>query len=164
MNAKKAILMGLQQLLAEKRLDDITVQDILNASEVSRRTFYRYYRDKYDVITSYYVDNIAEHQRALTPETMREITKKTILFVMNHRAFFSRAVGQGDVNSLDDTIFRCSLRFCELLRGEAELSEEARFQAEFFAHGCVGIFRGWILAKEPVDADTLTDWLMAMLP
>lgn len=166
MNARKAILTSLRQLLEEKRLDQITVQDILDASEVSRRTFYRYYQDKYDVITSYYLDNITAQQKELTADSIRQITKQTVLFAMENRAFFLRAMGHGDINSLDHTIFQCSLRYCELLPGRAmaELPDAERFRAEFFAHGCVGTFRTWILEKENPDAEELTDWILALVP
>ena len=39
----------LSELLEEKAFSKITVQDILSRAELQRSTFYRYFRDKYDV-------------------------------------------------------------------------------------------------------------------
>lgn len=50
-------------LLEEKEFSKITVQDILNRAEIQRATFYRYYKDKYEVvevINSYLSNHFAD--------------------------------------------------------------------------------------------------------
>jgi len=167
MNVKKAILDGLRELLNVKKLDEITVQDILDASDVSRRTFYRYYRDKYDVITRYYLENVVAQQTDLTPDSIYQVAKEIILFAIENRQFFKHAIGHGDINSLDHMIYTCSFQFCEILLNkgtELQLSDEEQFKIEFFSHGCVGIFRRCILEKELSDVGLLSQWIVDLLP
>ncbi|MCR5145138.1 MAG: TetR/AcrR family transcriptional regulator [Lachnospiraceae bacterium] len=45
----KAIRTSFVEILQNKPLDKITVQDICNAAEINRATFYRYYVDIYDL-------------------------------------------------------------------------------------------------------------------
>lgn len=46
----KAISSAFLHLLEKKPFEKITVQDILDATPVSRATFYKHYRDKYEII------------------------------------------------------------------------------------------------------------------
>src|SRR6478609_2843086 len=41
---------ALVQLIAEKPIDDITVQDVLDRASVGRSTFYLHFRDKNDLL------------------------------------------------------------------------------------------------------------------
>ena len=46
---KKQIRIALSELLEEKELRNITVQEIADKAEISRTTFYNYYLDVYDI-------------------------------------------------------------------------------------------------------------------
>ncbi|MFZ5755266.1 MAG: TetR/AcrR family transcriptional regulator [Pseudomonadota bacterium] len=52
--AKLEILVNSLVVFIERGITDVTVQDILDASSVSRRTFYKYFRNKIDVLESLY--------------------------------------------------------------------------------------------------------------
>ena len=45
---------GLARCMVHAKFDDIRTSDILEESGVSRSTFYRHYRDKYDMVNSNY--------------------------------------------------------------------------------------------------------------
>ncbi|WEV60453.1 TetR/AcrR family transcriptional regulator [Streptococcaceae bacterium ESL0729] len=47
---RKKIQAALINLLADKRFDQITINDIVDQAELNRSSFYRYYEDKYDLI------------------------------------------------------------------------------------------------------------------
>lgn len=55
---KKAII----ELMAEKNLDQITVQDIADRADVSRKTFYLRYLDKFDLLDKLIEEHINEMQ------------------------------------------------------------------------------------------------------
>jgi len=46
----KAIQTAMVHLLKSKPFEKITVQDILDETPVSRATFYKHYRDKYEIV------------------------------------------------------------------------------------------------------------------
>ncbi len=54
MNTKKIITDAAFSLFREFPFDVITVQMILNKAEVSRKTFYKYFEDKYELMELYY--------------------------------------------------------------------------------------------------------------
>ncbi|MEQ3724195.1 TetR/AcrR family transcriptional regulator [Alcanivorax sp.] len=62
--ARAEILIHSMQVFAQRGLPRTTVQHLLDASDVSRRTFYKYFRNKMDVLESIYrifVDNMLLH-------------------------------------------------------------------------------------------------------
>ena len=53
-STKQLVYESLSKLLLIKSIENLTVNDIIRSSGVSRATFYRHFLDKYDVMTSYY--------------------------------------------------------------------------------------------------------------
>lgn len=49
-NTKNRIRMGIINALKEKPLNEVTTKDIIEAAEVSRKTFYTYYNDQNDLL------------------------------------------------------------------------------------------------------------------
>lgn len=54
--AKKLIMQATVELLRTKKIEDIRITEILQAASVSKRTFYLYFHDKYDVCCMIYDD------------------------------------------------------------------------------------------------------------
>lgn len=53
---RKLLFKALRELMAEKRYDSITVQDILDQADIGRTTFYAHYQDKEDLATSMLIE------------------------------------------------------------------------------------------------------------
>jgi AcrR family transcriptional regulator len=49
-NTDETFATALRQLSAQRRFDEITIEDILQRAGYSRRTFYQHFRDKYDLL------------------------------------------------------------------------------------------------------------------
>jgi len=58
MDTKGIIIEAMKQLLAEQRFDKITVQNIIDRAHCSRGTFYRHFKDKYDIMNYYYLASV----------------------------------------------------------------------------------------------------------
>jgi len=64
----RAISHALMSLLKTKSFDDITVQDILDATPVTRSTFYKHFHDKYEIVEKmqdFYLSNQHEIRHLL---------------------------------------------------------------------------------------------------
>lgn len=57
---QKALKQTMITLLQEKKIEEITVTDICEESEIVRRTFYAHYTDKYDLIEKIMSDYISD--------------------------------------------------------------------------------------------------------
>lgn len=53
-NTKMEVLVNSMAVFAEKGVTETTVQNLLDAAKVSRRTFYKYFKNKVDVLESIY--------------------------------------------------------------------------------------------------------------
>ena len=58
MNTKKYIEITLMSLLEKKPIDKIKVNEIIRKVETCKGTFYKYYRDKYELLYSCFQNNI----------------------------------------------------------------------------------------------------------
>ena len=52
LNAKDYLALSAIELFSKNRIEDVTVKDICQNCDLSTRTFYKYYRDKYDIINT----------------------------------------------------------------------------------------------------------------
>ncbi|MFZ5724216.1 MAG: TetR/AcrR family transcriptional regulator [Pseudomonadota bacterium] len=89
--AKLEVLVNALLVFIDKGITDTTVQDLLDASGISRRTFYKYFRNKLDVLESLYalaVDIMVLRYRADIADTtsVGELARRfTEVFFAFHR-------------------------------------------------------------------------------
>ncbi len=78
---RKLLREALVQLIEEHDFDSLTVSDIAERAMVSRAAFYRYYRDKYDLVESLFQDMLVSVAREIEP-----IRKSAISRASTHSA------------------------------------------------------------------------------
>lgn len=59
-NEKEILAESFWELAARKNIEEITVKDITENCRYSSATFYRHFRDKYDLIVWAYTESVAE--------------------------------------------------------------------------------------------------------
>ena len=87
----KQIRIILAQLLTEKELRDITVQEIAEKAEISRTTFYNYYLDVYDVYEQLENTVLTELGLLITehgPKTKYEVYPAVFKYIMDNPEVF----------------------------------------------------------------------------
>lgn len=55
--AKMKILYALEKLLWERSVDEINVSNIVREAGIARKTFYRHYQDRYDLVDRYFEEH-----------------------------------------------------------------------------------------------------------
>lgn len=78
-------------IFSQKGISDTTVQDLLEASQVSRRTFYKYFKDKYDVLENIYRLSINMFSKRFSDRlhesnSLRELAEKTVSSYFSYHA------------------------------------------------------------------------------
>ena len=48
------IIYALEKLLWERSVDEINISDIVREAGIARKTFYRHYQDRYDLVDRYF--------------------------------------------------------------------------------------------------------------
>lgn len=71
--SKAMIRSAFIELLAEKPLEQITIVDIVNRSDLSRNTFYAHYQDIYAVLEEFQTETITQMNEALDEAVANQI-------------------------------------------------------------------------------------------
>ncbi len=134
-----------EALLKEMPIEAISVKTIIEASKTSRTTFYRYFKDKYDVITWIYtseVDRIVVENHSFSTVTLR-----IFHFMYARREFFISAFSYEQQNSLVEYMAERSLEDCVRIVKDALQTEELprymEASIDFFVAGCIRTWQGW---------------------
>lgn len=92
MKSQKAIKKALIELMSEKDFDQITIQDISDRADISRKTIYLHYTDKFDLLDKLIEENINNLRNV--SETVNEMewkpaTQICFEYLEGHYPFFS---------------------------------------------------------------------------
>lgn len=86
---------AMKELLEHDSIDKITVKQIVDQCGVTRPTFYRHFKDKYDLV-NWNFDKLAQKsfRQMGVSLTLREGLTKKFEFIQGERTFFSAAAGR----------------------------------------------------------------------
>ena len=151
------LALALAELMETESFDKITTSEILEQSGVSRSTFYRRYRDKYDLLTSNY--------QQLLDETLGKIAEglsfKESFFrlyeaLKAHPSFFKNALSSDEPNGLKQYIFRKSYETYDQLLKKQGIDTDStyyRWLLTGYLKGALEVTCIWVEQdmKEPID-------------
>lgn len=147
---KKHILESFNELLEKKDFDKITVEEVCARAEISKPTFYRYYRDKYDVMT-YNFQLLFEEYFVLTEELdlhsfleqMYRATQENFLPIKRTFDVLGR-------NSMNEVIYSLVVgALVDRLAGlqDGTITREQRIQCDILAYGISYIGENWVSGR-----------------
>ncbi len=147
---KRYIAETTARLLKVKRIEDITIREIVEASDVSRATFYRNFNDKYDLINwifEQYMDQITSYY-SHTTLCYKQITFDIVSFMKNSRALFNKCFDYIGQNSFQDFFEQEITNYVEnhlkeLLKVD-KLSREQEMMIAFNSKGVVNCVNEWL--------------------
>lgn len=85
----KALFDALYALMQRRTIEELTVGDILEQAHVSRSSFYRHYRDKYELLTTSYKHILeSTYLRCLHGSPWKESATSLYTVLADHPAFF----------------------------------------------------------------------------
>ncbi|WP_077611824.1 hypothetical protein [Clostridium sp. Marseille-P2415] len=91
-DTKKKIADVLKELMNEKPVRKITVQDIMDRKEMRRQSFYYHFRDIYDVINWICKKQLLEKMEYAPEETFEEWMCKVTRLIKEDRRFYRRVL------------------------------------------------------------------------
>ena len=143
---KEALADTLREMLEERSIDKITVEEIVERSGYSKRTFYNHFRDKHDVVSYIWK---REYRSCMYEGDELLSTYDFLLKYHRHEAslttFFRNVLTYSGQNNLWETVHEASIE-CTLLQMrrngfEGELDESYRSAINFWVHGMNGMSR-----------------------
>ncbi len=169
--AKEILAESFRELAEKKNIDKITVQDIVDNCGYSPATFYRNYKDKYDLIAWYYTEKTFEIQRRAGKDgyTWRDAYRDGTKFYKENKAYlanlftytrgldsFIQNMTQINYESCTDYLQRCY--------PERQLDKLTEMKLHLYCMGASRLISEWVLDKIDLTEDELTQVLVESLP
>ncbi len=150
MRTKDSIIAAFNELITKHNLEDITVEMICEIAQISRTTFYRYYKDKYEVMNDNYkrlLDHYVASDLCHSYMDLFEYMYLGARTIFPDMARMFRSVG---ANSFSDFIYNYSLENLHQItireRG-TDLTEDEVMQCDLFCWGLAYMYEKWIEGK-----------------
>lgn len=159
---------AMKELLEHEVVDKITVKQIVDQCGVTRPTFYRHFKDKYDLI-NWYFDRLAQKsfKQMGISLTLREGLVRKFEFIKGEGKFFAAAFSSESQNCLMEYDYECIYQFyCEIIhkQGIEKISEELEFLLRMYCRGSIAMTVEWATKGMKLLPQQLADRLIEALP
>ena len=149
-------------------VDRITVKQIVERCDVTRQTFYRNFKDKYDLI-NWYFDKLAivSFRQMGVSLTLREGLIKKFEFIKGERCFFTAAFKSEDHNSLLQHDFDFIYEFYKdiIKRNIRKRSRRiSKFLLEMYCRGSIAMTVQWVTGGMKRSTEDMAELLVRALP
>ena len=149
LNAKYKLAASIKECMKTTPVDRITVKDIVEGCGLTRQTFYRNFKDKYDLINWYFDKLVLQSFEQIgVGHTVGESLTQKFEFIRSEKAFFTEAFRSDDYNSVKEHDLTLILQFYMSLiarKTSRPLSEELEFLLEMYCRGSVYMTEKWVL-------------------
>ena len=137
---EKKILDGFIRLLEKKPIEQISVTEICAESGVSKRSFYNYYCDKYDVILKVQaIPEMTDEDTEVSLSTVENYFRRRYRWLLEHRGFLknvSRYFGQNSsVLAFKDSLVKLIWKIIRQNHPEINQTPELTYAVNCFVYG-----------------------------
>ncbi|MCF0113849.1 MAG: TetR/AcrR family transcriptional regulator C-terminal domain-containing protein [Erysipelotrichaceae bacterium] len=151
-----------------KALDKITVTEIVERCGTTRQTFYRNFKDKYELVNWYFqsvsVSKFESYARSGDFKTALYLKHEMI---SNEYHFYREASNSFDINSLQNYDYNSMMKTCsEIIEAKlhAPLSTELRVILSVYCHGCIDVTTEWVRKGMPFTSQQIASYLWKAMP
>ena len=163
-----AIIAGFNRLITEHDFHKISVEMIMKEADVSRSTFYRYFKDKYDVMNANYKCILDYYIVPERSQNYRDLCFHLFEYAQENLKIFKRALESTGFNSLTNYIYEYSyqtaLKITQLNRNGAGFTPAEELQVDVFCNGICAIYKNMVGQRYRISASEAADALYEMMP
>mgnify|MGYP001806630560 FL=1 len=156
------------ELMAGTSFNRITVEMIIEKSGVAKSTFYRHFRDKYDVLnynSTALADRLIGQQKCADWKEFLLCMSRSIARDIRYYGQAFRTFGQ---NAHSDFLFSYTFKFvekCYLTHyNQEQLTGAARNAVVHYCHGCVGLLKDWLNDPEEQTPEQIAESFYQCMP
>lgn len=155
---KRAMSAALKNLLKEKKLNKITVQDIADECGINRQTFYYHFQDIYDLVEWTCIEDtekVLKENR--TYDTWQEGFLSVFDLAKKEKTFIDNIYRSVSLEMLEQYLYRLVYPLLknvvdEKANGQTVREENKKYIADFYKYAFVGVLLEWIrndMAESP---------------
>lgn len=147
---KDAIKYAFMDLLEEKKLENITVKDIVNKCKVNRNTFYYHFHDIYDLMDYVFT---SEAEKLIEINQLSVRWKESLLslgeYLLTHKKMIYHVYYSINRDILEkylyDVVSDCIMRIIkEEVKGQDISEKTCQILCDFYKYALVGMLLDWI--------------------
>ena len=166
---REAIMDAFIAMIEEMPLESVHTEELITRAGVSRSTFYRLFRDKYDVMNSIYL----LHSKKMVYENphlsnWKEWVRADLPHIRRHIGFFRSVISYKGQNSFLDSAkeyYRDNmLRHIRKHFKEGDLPEEIAFSVDVYIQVSVFAVAWWIQGNCETPIETLISYVEGCIP
>lgn len=166
-NTKQKIARALRQLMSERPLSKITVQDLMERAEMKRQSFYYHFQDIYDVLGWICEQQLGEPLRENMELDFEIWCLKLIGLMEEDRAFYRRVFLAGSpevVREFCEGLVRPRMaRLLFQAEDPRQLLREQAFVADFCTRALTGYFVELCTSRKELDWGEVRTCLHSLL-
>ena len=167
-NMKYRLADAMKICMRRSPVEKITVQEIVDECGTTRQTFYRNFKDKYDLINWYFDKILLESFEHMGEgRTIFEGLANKFHYIEDEKLFFRAAFKNDDQNNLRDHDFHLILQFyTERIEGKTgrKMSPHLKFLLEMYCQGSIYMTVQWVLGKINADPEKMAEDLVDAMP
>lgn len=159
---------AVKDLIKGQSLDKITVTDIVIKSKMTRQTFYRYFKDKYDLVNWYFEKLVMQSFRQMANGcSLCEALFLKFEFIKEEHTFFKAAFKSNDYNNLINYDYQCIYEFYKAIierNSNHKIDKELDFLLVMYCKGSIDMTVDWVLKDMPIEIEKIVSLLEEALP
>ncbi|MBQ5398950.1 MAG: TetR/AcrR family transcriptional regulator [Ruminococcus sp.] len=151
LKTRKAITDGLCELLAEKELRSITVQEIADKADVNRVTFYKHYYDIYDLYEKTEKEALSELGMVVLgyrENRAVDFASGMVDYISENKKLFKMLFSPHNTGELRDKFVKMVEGLFRLIQSEKCGTDLGDRRLDFYcgyqANGCISVFEKWV--------------------
>ena len=150
-STKQAFADALKSLLAAKELSAVRVQELCRICGAERPTFYYHFRDKYDLVSWIYEQDLQKSIRLSGERYGRAQLEQLLLILQADQNFYRKAFHDSGQNALLSHIFQSNIRLAREVLGDEQtlvhLTREEEFQIRVYTYAWCGCLQDWVSGR-----------------
>lgn len=148
---KKALLQSLTRLMNEKKISDISVKELTDLADINRSTFYKYYKDIFDMLEQIETEMFVEFSRAFEKLNKETNSYANLLsfftyifeYVQNNADMCKILLGHdGDYSFIEK--FKNAIIKTKPPFDESVPKVKIHFLRPYIIAGCIGVIQQWL--------------------
>jgi len=153
-STKQELAASLKTLLCRKALSKISVGELCAQCQMSRKSFYYHFRDKYDLVIWIFETEFMAPLSTADLHSTWDFLLRLCEYFQKNQLFYRRALEPNGQNSLEEylrTLIHSILS--QLAPADAD-DTRLQFYAHFYSDAFLSSVRRWLNSKPPLDAQS----------
>ncbi len=150
---------AIERLLEEKELDSITISEILKESGLSRSTFYKYFKDKYELTCWRFCElHYGNNKEPSSVDAGDQNISNMVHFVADHKSIYKKLFKYHGQNNFYDFFKQFCDDFIEHVarKSNRSLSTREKYINIYHCMGSLEVLKEWVLSSDDsLDAEDI---------